>query len=105
MSNKLKIGNTQFNLKNYYQSTHNGRPCWVFGLEASRDVIKPLIVDNQSFVIISEVGGETSERDVSNDCILFGSLLEENDGNCVLTMENYSDVELLTMLVNDLLGV
>ena len=103
--NKLKIGNTQFNLKNYYQSTHKGRPCWVFDIEGGRDEVKPLIIAGQSFIVQSTVNEDTSERDLTNECVLFGSLLEENDGTCVLTMESYSDVELLEQMIEDLLEV
>lgn len=103
--NKIKIGKKEFELNNYYQSTHNGRPCWVFDIKASRDTIRPLVIDNQSYVVISTIDEQTSERDLTNECVLFGSMLENNDNTCVLTMENYSDIELLQQMINDLLEV
>ena len=105
MANKLKIGNKEFYLKGYYQSTHKNRPSWVFNIEEEASVIKALLTDGQTFVVASIADEETSERDLTDECALFGSLLEENDNTCVLTMENYSDIELLQQMINDLLEV
>ena len=105
MANKLKIGDREFNLKSYYQSTHKNRPSWVFDIEEEAIVIKALLTDGQTFVVVSTVDEETSERDLTDECALFGSLLEENDNTCILTMENYSDIELLQQMINDLLEV
>lgn len=103
--NRIKIGSKSFELNSYYQSTHNGRPCWVFDIKASRDTIRPLVIEGQSYIVSSQIGEETSERDLTDECVLFGSMLENNDDTCVLTMENYSDVELLQQMINDLLEV
>ena len=103
--NKIKIGKKEYELNNYYQSIHNGRPSWVFDIKANRDEIKPLVIDNQSYVIISTIDEQTSERDLTDECVLFGSMLENSDGTCILTMENYSDIELLQQMINDLLEV
>ena len=103
--NKLRIGNNEYELNSYYKSLHKDRPSWVFDIEASRDEIKPLIIDNQTFIVSSTIEGETSERDLTDECILFGSMLENNDNTCVLTMESYSDVELLQQMIDDLLEV
>ena len=100
--NRLKIGNQIFNLNNYFSSIHKNRPSWVFDIDSPVTTIKPLIIDNQTFIVSSEVDGEISERDLSSDCILFGSLLEENNNTCVLTMENYSKEEIDKQTIEDL---
>lgn len=105
---KIKIGTNEFNLKNYYQGSNNNRPCWVFNIEESYDTIKPLITENQTYSVLSSVDTEEeepviSERDLTDECVLFYSLLDRADGTSQLTMENYSDVELLQQMIKDLL--
>lgn len=105
---KIKIGKNEYDLKTYYQSNSGIRPQWVFDIEESYDVIKPLITDNQTYVVLSAVDTEeekpvVSERDLTDECVLFNSLLDRADGTCQLVMENYSDVELLQQMIEDLL--
>lgn len=98
MSNKLKIGEREFDLISY-SGGNADTPIWYFNLNAKYDEILPLIVKDQTYVVMSYVGDDKSELDLSDECNVFISLKNIGNETCELVLGGYSLTDLLSQVI------
>ena len=99
MSNKLKIGEREFDLISY-SGGNADTPIWYFNLNAKYDEVLPLIVKDQNYIVISYVGDDKSELDLSDECNVFISLKNIGNETCELVLGGYSTNDLLSQVIN-----